>query len=686
MKTHLLFQSIRRRSNPGGILIGVLTVWACMCVQLPIVQTPVATVGPIEIVSPTPAITPTLNSEKESLYSPDIPVSSDTLDAIAAAESLPRDLYDLAQRFKGASDLPIDTVEPPTYDIDSLDTFWVHNDDTEKYHQVTAQLVYMTEHVAMWVEKDVYYDRDVLIAAANRFEEETYPTNHDYFGTEASPGIDGDVRLHILHSAQLGGGVMGYFYSPSQYPVSVFPYSNEREIFYISINALMWGEDYYSSVLAHEFQHMITWNIDRNEDGWLDEGQSELASFVNGYGPSDKVPMFFQNPNLQLNTWPEDGNSGPHYGASYLFVTYFLDRFGVEAVRTLAAEPANGLDAVDNVLKSMGLDTGADQYFGEWVIANWLQDPNVPPGIYGYTSEQNLYTPGIAQKFKEYPVPLTSLRVHQYGTDYINLHGPAQLTIQFEGMTQTRVVPANTADTDNDSSTPDSFVWWSNRGDQSNMTLTRPIDLTGVSDAQLEFDFWYWIEEGWDYGFVTVSTDGGQTWTIPEGLYTTNLNPRGNAYGPGYTGRSFDQPDANAEGWLHERIDLGAYAGNEILLRFEMITDDAVNQPGMVIDNICIAAIDFCDDVESGAGQWESQGFVRHNNILPQRFLVQLIVPADDGTVAVLPFPLDEANRGQVTIEVSDRAPATLVISGLTRYTTEVAEYQIEIDTLHDTP
>jgi immune inhibitor A len=211
------------------------------------------------------------------------------------------------------------------------------------------------------------------------------------------------------------------------------------------------------------------------------------------------------------------------------------------------------------------------------------------------------------------------------------------------------------------------------------MYLTHRFDLTGLDKASLVYDVWYWIEELWDYGYVEVSTDEGQTWTILQTPNTTSEDPHGNAYGPGYTGLSANRPEANAEGWLHEKIDLSPYAGGPILVRFETIGDDAVNQPGLAFDNVCVPALDFCDDVESGAGEWVAQGFVRHDNTLPQRFGVQVILPDEAGQVEVLPFPLDERNQGELSFTIEGPYPAVLVISGLTRYTTQPAEYSFEV-------
>ena len=57
-------------------------------------------------------------------------------------------------------------------------------------------------------------------------------------------------------------------------------------------------------------------------------------------------------------------------------------------------------------------------------------------------------------------------------------------------------------------------MWWSNNDqDWAKNTLTRSVDVPNADDAK----FWMWnnyvIEKDWDYGFVEVSTDGGNTWT-----------------------------------------------------------------------------------------------------------------------------------------------------------------------------
>ncbi len=611
------------------------------------------------------------------------------LEAITTAEVPYRDQVALAERLRGLADPPT-TIPTPDYRLGDVEMFYVNNLDTDTTLQIKAELVYIGEHVYMWVEQDFPYDYDALKESADRFSQDTYRINRQTFGSEPLPGVDGDERLHILHSTELGSSIAGYFGSSDVFPASVMEYSNQREMFYINIGNTYPGSTDYDSTLAHEFQHMIHWNVDRNETTWLNEGMSELAAFLNGYGPSGFMYAYLSNPTIQLTDWPEDDDTLPHYGGAYLFVQYFYDRFGYEAVRALVANGLNGMESVDDTLAAVGAGVSADEVFIDWRIANLINDPATPhaagggSGLYAYTSAVPLSTPATAAAVTAYPFTSGRQQVSQYGVYYASLSSPGgsgTLAIRFDGEELVRAVPIDTVNTDGDPVTDDDTVWWSNRGDDSNMTLTRAVDLRGVDQAVLTYDLWYWIEYGWDFGYVEVSTDGGQTFTILETAHTSDYNPFGNAYGVGYTGRSSDAPDADEHGWVSETVDLSAYVGQEILLRFEMITDDAVNQPGMALDNICIEAIGLCDDAETDIAGWEARGFVRHSNVLPQRFAVQVVLERSGGRYEVLDMLLDGENQGELTIDMTGSRLATLVVSGLTRFTTEPAIFSYQIAT-----
>src|SRR5207248_10507791 len=113
---------------------------------------------------------------------------------------------------------------------------------------------------------------------------------------------------------------------------------------------------------------------------------------------------------------------------------------------------------------------------------------------------------------------------------------------------------------------------WGNRGDDMNGNMTRDVDLSGVSRATLEVSLWWDVEDGFDYGYVEVSDDGGLTWNTLPGQYTTNDDPNGQNLGNGTTGKSGggDTPQ-----WVRDRFDLTPWAGKPIQLRFEYVTDDA---------------------------------------------------------------------------------------------------------------
>src|SRR5579884_1181063 len=171
-----------------------------------------------------------------------------------------RDLYSLAQRLKLHTATPIPHVgrmTPLNEHVGQEDFFWINNADTHRYSHIRAKLVYVTPHVYMYVQDGQAANLNALAASANVFENSIYPTDRKYFGSEWTPGIDDDVHLTILNAIGLGSGIGGYFSAADEYPTSVNPYSNEREMFYISLDGAVPGSADYDSTLAHEFQHMI---------------------------------------------------------------------------------------------------------------------------------------------------------------------------------------------------------------------------------------------------------------------------------------------------------------------------------------------------------------------------------------------------------------------------------------------
>jgi hypothetical protein len=251
--------------------------------------------------------------------------------------------------------------------------------------------------------------------------------------------------------------------------------------------------------------------------------------------------------------------------------------------------------------------------------------------------------------------------VHQYGVDYIEITCAGDFSLHFTGSTATRVLPEDPYS--------GSYAFWSNKGDESNMTLTREFDFSGVSGPiELTFRTWYDLEEDYDYLYLEVS-ENGETWQILTTPSGTAEDPSGNSYGWGYNGVTND--------WIEETVDLSQYAGKKVQIRFEYVTDAAVNGEGFLLDDVRIEALDYSTDFETDDGGWTADGFVRIQNVLPQTFSLALIVENGDTAVEIIPVNPDQTAEITLSLESGDRA--VLVVSGTTRFTREEAAYQIEV-------
>lgn len=618
--------------------------------------------APAPTATPTPA--PADPGQPTPTPAPAAPKDDDTLAAITSAEIRERDLRQITAELTGQDSVPATTgAGPADHAVGTVLEFRAHNTDTNEPFTVNARLVYKTDNAYFFAEEGVDVNESATRRLLDDFQANTYPTNRAFFGSEWSPGVDGDPRVYILFVRGIGFSTLGYYSSEDQYTRAANPDSNEKEMFYINADLTEPGDADLASTLAHEFQHMIHWNQDLNEDTWLNEGASMLAELLNGYDPVAYASDFADDPDRQLNTWT-DGDTIPHYGAAYLFQTYFLDRFGEAASKALVADPRNGLASVDGVLADLGLTdsaTGqpltASDVFADWAVANYLNDPALSDGRYAYRQLTSLPRFETASEYRTCPVGPEPAQVRQYGTDYHLFNCAGSYTLTFTGDSEVAVVPAEARD--------GRYVWWGHRNDESITTLTRALDLTGLSAATLQYAAWWDIEQDYDYAYLQASTDGGATWQVLRAPGMTDSNPNGSNLGWGYTGRS--------EGWLEETVDLSAYAGQSLLVRFLYVTDAALNEPGLLVDDIRVPELNLSDDFEAGPGEWEARGFVRMDNTVAQTFVVQLIREGAATTVERL--TLDGANTVRLPLEIARGERVTLLVSGTTPFTTVPANY-----------
>jgi immune inhibitor A len=583
---------------------------------------------------------------------PDYP----TVEALNAAVIPLRDRVELAERLRGVNDIPPTPASAPTRQVGEHEVFTASNDDLTLTIPATLQVV--GDHIYLWVEDNANVNLAELQALARDFDTLIYPNVRDLWGDESNPGVDGDSRIYALFAHNLGASVAAYFASDHTFPKEVVPYSNEHEMFFFNLDATgsnLAGED-VESIVSHEFQHMIRFNLQQNTETWLNEGLSEFTQFY-FYGQLDgSVFSFLGDSNTQLNSWnAEPGGRAANYGAAALFLTYFYDRYGIDAMSALSADhDLRALDAVDAVLLARG-EPGVNDFFGDWVLANLLLDPTFEDGRYGYQNLVGLIPPLFQDVTSRYPFTYQG-EANQYAAHYFDLHNLGEanaLDIHLDAPASVGLIPARASS--------GVHFWYSNRADMADMRLTHTFDLSDVTAATLNYRLWYDIEADWDYGYVMVSDDDGATWDILPAQHTTSDDPQHVAYGVGYSGAS--------AGWVDESLPLDAYAGKEILVRFEMITDDGVTRPGIGLDDVSIPEIGYSTDFEADDGGWQPEGWLWTDNRLPESGWLQVAQKAGEETIDVQRWQIDQADYrvelepgvDEVVVALSPFAPVTTV-------------------------
>ncbi len=627
-------------------------------------SSPTSTAVPTATDSPRPIPTATSKAGGPTTIPVTPIVSSPSETAIGVIPIPPdRDLYELARRITLQTTDPVhrfaSPVPPPLNRGDRLE--WNVNRQNGNV-RVMAEVRHVSEN-AYWVFEDSFeIDQGRIVQAAELFEQTIWPSVINTLGDVWNPGVDGDPRIVIFHG-QLRPGVAGYFAGVDQYPVAIQPESNQREAIHISSTTLTLGGNGYLSTLAHELQHAVHWAADAGEESWLNEGIAEIASGLAGFQPGS-INSFLSKPNTSLVQWePEIFQASPNYGAAALFFDYIAGHYGgTETLRAIVNHPADGMESIDSILIGLGFNVTAKDVFEDWVVANLVDDDG---GLYAHLNRET-NRPRIT--FVPLPDGLETETiddsVRPFGTNYYTLEGTEQpAVILFNGQPNGQVFPAapHSGDT----------CWWSNAGDSINTKLTRPVDLTGVDSATFEFWTWHAIEEDWDYAYITVSTDDGVTWQVLGSDRASRTNPNGTAFGPGLTGLT--------NGWVRDQVDLSAYAGQEILLRLEYITDDAIHDRGACFDDFSIPEIGWSDSTDAVNG-WTSEGFALINDQKPLEYLVQVIRDTQDDSAVVERIDIDAEGEGFFSLQnVRAGEEVTIAVSVLNPNVTGSLEYSIEL-------
>ena len=174
------------------------------------------------------------------------------------------------------------------------------------------------------------------------------------------------------------------------------------------------------------------------------------------------------------------------------------------------------------------------------------------------------------------------------------------------------------------------------------------------------------MEADYDWFQVLVSTNEGRDWEIVSGDHATIDGSR--AY---YTGSVWR--------WTEEQIDLTAFVGNHVLVRFEYLTNGADSQMGVVLDDIGILELGAVDGAEQPSSFWTAEGFMRIEQYVHQDWTVAIVQEQFGQSASIEHLTLDADNTGQVTITVPPDGDVTIVIGAMAPFTSKRPDYELSV-------
>jgi immune inhibitor A len=428
----------------------------------------------------------------------------------------------------------------------------------------------------------------------------------------------------------------------------------------------------YESTIAHEYQHLLHDEMDGAEESWVNEGLSMMAEFLCGYGISyDHISEFIWYPDNSLTVWGDQNWMGPSqiladYGAVALFDLYLYDHFGgTEMLQAIFTSQMQGIEGVNEAFLNMGYNRlSFDRVYRDWRLANLFTFNMMETENPLYTYDPDLITifdidhyiwgmeVPAGYNFDRYEDNWYPYYLQAYGTDYFAISLFYDYTVErmssysdmmyskfvFDGDDSIRTGWQYAANEPAGATLAPSEYWYSGSGiDETDLLLTQEVDLTVPTEDgkhTLTMSSYWDIEEQWDFGFVQVSTDGGETWTslddttdycrsdIVEGGY-----PEIEANMPGLTGSS--------EGVVDVVFDLSAYDGQEILVGYRYMTDWGYTAEGWYIFDVNVDGADVALDTLINPPTPEAD------------FMVTIVIPTEDGWMVIDIPSLDDTEVAQ---------------------------------------
>ncbi len=194
-----------------------------------------------------------------------------------------------------------------------------------------------------------------ILAMLDEFSNTTYPVVTPVFGDPSDVDADGKVIFLFTHLVDQVGGIAGFYSSASLFSTQQGGNDNLADMMFISPTQSL---NSYKSLLAHEFQHLISYNqhvlvkSGQSEESWLNEALSHVTEdLVDGHvagGNPGLVEQFMNAPGNYALTGDAQLNTGIR-GAAYLFARGLIEDFGDDIPGRLVKTERAGIENVEAV-------------------------------------------------------------------------------------------------------------------------------------------------------------------------------------------------------------------------------------------------------------------------------------------------------------------------------------------------
>jgi hypothetical protein len=543
--------------------------------------------------------------------------------------------------------VPLGAIDDPS--VDSVNPQFDHNEGDDF---VPCAENTLAENVMTQAQIDT---------VGNELTDQIVAVNEAHFGPIglADPANeDSDALVLLAYNVQ---DESYYDCSVTTYTAGYFApeYINDAGMNVIVIDSFDWlnrvGEPrrLYEGVVGHELEHLLMNYSDPGELSWVDEGLADMAIFLNDYPAGGSHITYHQvfHRETSLTRW---GGGLENYGASFSYFLYLWEQAGGNGtadmgpdliydgtagdllIKYIFQEQADSMEGVQNAIDRFNTDTGsslrsAEALFKDWAIAIYADyegsalfdfanldfgDPATTTWtiqlandvFYGGRGQYKGATPNAYFLHSKDVPQQTAL---PYGTSYETFRNPGPtFKVALDGDDTTVVAPYSSP-----------LHWYAGYESQNDNILD--VDFPAGATS-VDFWTWYFIEEGWDYGFVEAFV--GSDWvTVP--LFndsatevTTDENPHdNNTEGNGLTGTSGGAYFVDDPVYVHLQ---GTLPAGTTDLRFRYSTDAAYLDTGWFVDDVNVGGA--AATLSSEVGNWVETTGEQDNN-----WILQVIATCD---------------------------------------------------------